>query len=89
MLQLSRRRPDERRERGPETATTPILTRDERRHLDALERRADHLASRVAAAGPERDDLQYDRQELTALRWAIGLLGGPIPPRLILVRRRS
>ena len=39
-----------------------------RRRILALERRADHLAKRIAAAIPK--DLSYDKQELGALRWA-------------------
>ena len=39
-----------------------------RRRVFALERRADHLAKRIAAAIPK--DLSYDKQELGALRWA-------------------
>ena len=39
-----------------------------RARIKALERRADHLAKRIA----ESDiDLSYDRQELGALRWAL------------------
>ena len=34
----------------------------------ALERRADHLAKRIAASDI---DLSYDKQELAALRWAL------------------
>ena len=37
----------------------------------ALERRADHLAKRIAASNI---DLSYDKQELAALRWALNNL---------------
>ncbi len=36
-------------------------------HVKALDRRADHLAKRIAAAGNGR--LTFDESELAALRW--------------------
>ena len=39
-----------------------------RKRVAALEKRADHLAKRIAASDK---DLTYDRQELGVLLWAI------------------
>jgi hypothetical protein len=39
-------------------------------HVKALDRRADHLAKRIAAAGNGK--LTFDESELAALRWVIG-----------------
>ena len=71
-------------ERGAREETTIALTEIERDHLKALEKRQDHLARRVAESDR---DLSYDRKELSALRWAIGMLGGPVPPGMVLVKR--
>lgn len=46
------------------------MGKKERRHLEALQRRADWLARRVAEAA-DRNDLSYDRAELAALLWAL------------------
>jgi hypothetical protein len=39
-------------------------------HVKALDRRADHLAKRIAAAGNGK--LSFDEAELAALRWVTG-----------------
>ena len=49
-----------------------------RDRLKVLERRADHLAKRIAESPL---DLTYDKAELIALRWAIDELEGKIPPK--------
>ena len=48
------------------------LTNRERRYVGALQRRIQHLASRVDAAMTV--DLTYDKHELAALRWALGVV---------------
>ena len=38
-----------------------------------LEKRADHLERRIAAAGPDKNRF-WDNSELSALRWALDLI---------------
>lgn len=45
------------------------LTHGERRRIQTLEKRRDHLAERIAQ-NPDRN-LSYDRAELGALNWAL------------------
>ena len=47
----------------------PILNK---RKMEALRRRADHLAARIASS--ELRDLSYDKQELSALQHALALI---------------
>ena len=42
--------------------------------IDRLQKRADHLRGRVAAAEADGRDLTFDKAELSALLWAIPLL---------------
>lgn len=44
------------------------MTRQERKYLNSLNRRAEHLERRIQES---TKDLTYDRQELAALKWAI------------------
>jgi len=40
-----------------------------KRRIEALQKRADHLAARIASS--EKLELTFDKQELGALKWAI------------------
>ena len=42
--------------------------------IDRLQKRADHLRGRVAAAEADGRDLTFDKAELSALLWAIPIL---------------
>lgn len=46
----------------------------EKRWLQALWRRADFLAKRVAEGSANNKDLSWDKHELNALLWALGRL---------------
>lgn len=50
-----------------------MMNQQERRHLETLEKRAAHLAQRIAGSTKE---LSYDKAELAALSWAIALVKG-------------
>lgn len=49
-----------------------------RERIKVLERRADHLAKRIAESPL---DLTYDKAELSALRWAIRELEEKVPTK--------
>ena len=51
------------------------MTRHEQEKLGRLQRRADHLAKRIAASDK---DLSYDKAELSALQWAITFITGAL-----------
>lgn len=51
------------------------MTRHEQEKLGRLQRRADHLARRIAASDK---DLSYDKAELSALQWAITFITGAL-----------
>ena len=56
-------------------ATDPIfghLTNRERRYVNALQRRSEHLQARIDAALTV--DLTYDKHEVAAIRWALGVI---------------
>ena len=42
--------------------------------IDRLRKRADYLAQRILQAKADGRDLSYDRSELSALLWAVGIL---------------
>jgi len=42
--------------------------------IDRLRKRADHLAQRILEAKAAGRDLSYDRSELSALLWAVGII---------------
>jgi len=48
------------------------LTNRERRYVTALQRRSQHLASRIEVAMTV--DLTYDKQERAAIQWALGVI---------------
>ena len=60
---------------NPILASDPLfghLTNKERRYVSALQRRSQHLSSRIEAAMTV--DLTYDKHELAALKWALGVI---------------
>lgn len=50
-----------------------------RKYMEALQRRSDHLARRVAEADAAGSVRSYDRAELAALNWAIQSLESRLP----------
>jgi len=42
--------------------------------IDRLRKRADYLAQRILRAKADGRDLSYDRSELSALLWAVGII---------------
>ena len=53
-----------------------MLTHDERKHVKILQRRLEHLATRVASCPPDRPPKSWDLAEMSALRWALATLTG-------------
>lgn len=51
-----------------------MITTEEHEYIGRLERRADHLARRVAESRANGKKFSYDEAELAALNWAIDLL---------------
>jgi hypothetical protein len=45
--------------------------RTRKEYLDRLQRRADHLRGRIAAAEADGQNLNWDKAEMSALLWAI------------------
>ena len=56
-----------------------MITPKEQVYISRLERRADHLARRIAESRAKGKVVSYDEAELSALNWAIGLLCRILP----------
>lgn len=50
------------------------MTKYEKNHLRALEKRRDWLNARIYEMADSKVDMSYDRQEVSALDWAIGIV---------------
>lgn len=70
--------------KSPFFGRRPLNSR-ERHRVKVLEKRARHLNDRIAAAAAVGRELSYDRQELAALEWALGIIG-ETPENASLVR---
>jgi hypothetical protein len=55
------------------------VTRDERQKLNTLKRRVTYLEERVAKWNKGWPPAVRDARELSALKWAVGVLEGQIP----------
>ncbi len=50
------------------------MTQKESNRLKALERRKNWLQKRIFTEADNKQDLSFDRQELSALEWGIGII---------------
>lgn len=56
------------------------LNRQERGYFAALEKRAQHLNTRITEAHAARRDLTYEKKELAALVWVLDMIRAAHPP---------
>lgn len=63
------------------------MSRSRRSRIETLEKRRDHLKSRIDEADERGYDLSYDKKEFNALEWAIPVLEGHVSANAVLHRQ--